>query len=289
MSPSSALIDDGEKTTVRSGNAKLHNMQKVEAEHIAYAFIQWQARYGISSRDKWSESDGKYSYHDAYYHTIKAIREAPDPDWAKSLLEWWNNAVFTNKKGVLDFNLSENEDEEDDYALMKKQFAMRTIKGWAETNKTPLELDSETSMMDATTTTSTSRREPSSPATTPPPEDLIVSPAARPIPRPHPIKPTTQHASSSSGAHVPPAPTPSPARVSAPTNHSPKPASVATVPHTVVSKKRPSAELLVDSDSPLTDAESEVAPSPAKHPKQGKRAKAGESNKSAGKKRKGRK
>ncbi|KIK32433.1 hypothetical protein CY34DRAFT_154688, partial [Suillus luteus UH-Slu-Lm8-n1] len=31
-SPSSALIDDGEKTTVRSGNAKLHNMQKVEAE-----------------------------------------------------------------------------------------------------------------------------------------------------------------------------------------------------------------------------------------------------------------
>jgi hypothetical protein len=79
-------------------------MQKVEAEHIAYAFVQvrflifystldlmyWQAHYGISSRDKWSENDGKYSYRDAYYRTIKAIREAPDSDWAKSLLEWWN-------------------------------------------------------------------------------------------------------------------------------------------------------------------------------------------------------
>ncbi|KIK31526.1 hypothetical protein CY34DRAFT_103166, partial [Suillus luteus UH-Slu-Lm8-n1] len=87
-SPSSALINDGEKITVHSGSAKLHNMQKVKAEHIAYAFVQ--ARYGISSCDKWSKNDGKYSYRDAYYRTIKAIREAPDSNWAKSLLEWWN-------------------------------------------------------------------------------------------------------------------------------------------------------------------------------------------------------
>ncbi|KAG1831916.1 hypothetical protein F4604DRAFT_934190 [Suillus subluteus] len=261
-------------------------MQKVEAEHIAYAFIQ--ARYGISSRDKWSENDGKYSYRDAYYRTIKAIREAPNPDWAKSLLEWWNNAVFGNKKGILDFNLSEDEDEEDDYALMRKQFAMCTVKGPAEANKTPFEPDSETSMMDASTTASTSRREPSSPATTPPPEDLIVSPPARPVPRPRPIKPTTQLASSSSSAHVPSAPTLPSTRALTPTDHLPKPASVSTVSHTVVSKKRPSAEFLGDSDSPLTEAES-VAPSPAKRAKPGKWGKAGESSKSAGRKRKGRK
>ncbi|KAG1808896.1 uncharacterized protein BJ212DRAFT_1302796 [Suillus subaureus] len=87
-SPSSVLINDREKTTVCSGNTKLHNMQKVEVEHIAYAFVQ--ACYGISSWDKWSKNDGKYSYCDAYYHTIKAIHKAPDSNWAKSLLEWWN-------------------------------------------------------------------------------------------------------------------------------------------------------------------------------------------------------
>jgi len=39
-SPSSALIDDGELSVTRSGNAKLHGMYKVEAEHIAYALVQ---------------------------------------------------------------------------------------------------------------------------------------------------------------------------------------------------------------------------------------------------------
>jgi len=40
--------------------------------------------------------------------------------------------VFGSKKGIPDFDLSENEDEEDDYVLMKKQFAMRTMRGWVE-------------------------------------------------------------------------------------------------------------------------------------------------------------
>ncbi|KAG1794540.1 uncharacterized protein HD556DRAFT_1442729 [Suillus plorans] len=142
--------------------------------------------------------------------------------------------------------------------------------------------------MSASTTASTSRREPFLLASTPPPEDLIVSTPARPIPRPRPIKRTAQHVSSSSSAHVPSAPTPPPARALTPTDYLLKPASVSTVSQTVVPKRRPSAEFLADSDSPLTDAES-VAPSPVKRPKPGKRAKAGESSKSAGKKRKGRK
>ncbi|KAG1852230.1 hypothetical protein F4604DRAFT_1592124, partial [Suillus subluteus] len=39
-SPSSALTPDGEMNPVRGCNAKLHSMEKVEPEHIAYAFIQ---------------------------------------------------------------------------------------------------------------------------------------------------------------------------------------------------------------------------------------------------------
>ncbi|KAG1849025.1 hypothetical protein F4604DRAFT_1973369 [Suillus subluteus] len=273
-SPSSALIDDREKTTVRSGNTKLHNMQKVEVEHIAYAFIQ--ARYGISSCDKWSGNGGKYSYCNAILLHHQSYSRSTRPRLGKVP----NNAVFGNKKCVLDFNLSENKDKEDDYALMKKQFAMRTAKGRAEpgpVNARANKTHSETSMMDASTTASTSRREP---------EDLIVSPPARPVPRPRPVKPTIQCGSSSSSAHVPSALTLPPAQALTPTDHLPKPTSVSTVSHTVVSKKCPSAEFLGDSDSPLTEAES-VAPSPTKCPKPGKRAKAGESSKSAGEKHKG--
>ncbi|KAG1899642.1 uncharacterized protein F5891DRAFT_1189451 [Suillus fuscotomentosus] len=116
--------------------------------------------------------------------------------------------------------------------------------------------------MDASTTASTSTREPSSLPTTPP-EDSIVSPPASPIPRLRPIKRTTQHVSSSSSAHVPSALTLPPARALTPTDYLLKLASVSTMSLSVVSKKRPSAEFLADSDSPLTDAEL-VAPLPAK-------------------------
>ncbi|KAG2752025.1 hypothetical protein P692DRAFT_20871723 [Suillus brevipes Sb2] len=139
--------------------------------------------------------------------------------------------------------------------------------------------------MDTSTTAPMSRREPSSPATTPPPEDLIESPPTKPIPRPRPIKSSNQHTSSSSSPDVPPAP---PARALAPiTKHVPKLAETSKVSHTTTSKKHPSADLLDDSDSPLTDEES-VAPSPAKRSRKGKRAPA-VSSKSAGKKCKGRK
>ncbi|KIK35590.1 hypothetical protein CY34DRAFT_95817, partial [Suillus luteus UH-Slu-Lm8-n1] len=87
-SPSSALIPDGETNTIRGCNAKLHGMEKVEPEHIAYAFIQSQ--FSIAARDKWHETDGCYKYSEAYTRLIKAIREAPDRTWAESLLQWWN-------------------------------------------------------------------------------------------------------------------------------------------------------------------------------------------------------
>ncbi|KAG2065343.1 hypothetical protein BDR04DRAFT_1032999, partial [Suillus decipiens] len=69
--PSSVLVKDGEAITTRSGNAKLHNMLKVEAEHVAYTFVQ--CHFSISSRDKWQSTDGAYNYNDAYYRIIQAI------------------------------------------------------------------------------------------------------------------------------------------------------------------------------------------------------------------------
>ncbi|KAG1793808.1 hypothetical protein EV424DRAFT_1649225 [Suillus variegatus] len=110
-SPSSALIDNGELSVTCSGNAELHGMYKVEAKHIAYALVQ--SRFGISSRDKWQETDGNYSYRDAYYRTIKAIREPFDEAWAEELLEWWNKTVFGNKR------------DDEDLILMRKQSAKR--------------------------------------------------------------------------------------------------------------------------------------------------------------------
>ncbi|KAG1728048.1 uncharacterized protein EDB91DRAFT_1060800 [Suillus paluster] len=86
--PSSALVKDREAVTTCSGNAKLHNMTRVDAEHIAYTFVQ--ACMSISSRNNWQATDGNYNYHDTYYRIIKAIRDPFDQEWADSLLKWWN-------------------------------------------------------------------------------------------------------------------------------------------------------------------------------------------------------
>ncbi|KAG2130823.1 uncharacterized protein EDB93DRAFT_1108269 [Suillus bovinus] len=91
-SPSSALIPDGETSTVRTCNAKLHGMEKVEPEHIAYVFIQ--SRFGITARDKWQETDGYYK------------------------------AVFGNKNGLVVVDLREDDDD-DDLVVMKRQHELR--------------------------------------------------------------------------------------------------------------------------------------------------------------------
>ncbi|KAG2121684.1 hypothetical protein BD769DRAFT_1671308 [Suillus cothurnatus] len=121
-SPSSALTVDGEMNPVRGCNAKLHSMEKVEPEHIAYVFIQSQ--FGIASHDKWQETDGYYKYSEAYTHFIKAIQEAPDQTWAESLLQRWNRVVFGNKMGLIMIDLTE-EDQDNDLIVMQRQHKMR--------------------------------------------------------------------------------------------------------------------------------------------------------------------
>ncbi|KAG2337401.1 hypothetical protein BDR05DRAFT_848097, partial [Suillus weaverae] len=88
--PSTALGEDSCAT--HSCNASLHDMTTVQPEHIAYACIQ--ARFGISSKNKWAEVDGKFSYREFYQNIIDFLRECEDKDWVSSLLKWWNRYVI---------------------------------------------------------------------------------------------------------------------------------------------------------------------------------------------------
>ncbi|KAG2143968.1 hypothetical protein BD769DRAFT_1636738 [Suillus cothurnatus] len=259
-SPSSALIDDGELSVTRSGNAKLHGMYKVEAEHIAYALVQ--SRFGISSRDKWQETDGNYSYRDAYYRTIKAIREPFDEAWAEELLEWWNKAVFGNKRGVPLFDISDDDEDDDDLILMRKQSAKRAAAGTQVEVEPPFNPDISTVV-------------PSTPATSPPPKEEPTLPQQKSVPKPRPVKPAEQLACKTLSS--------TPALASVP----PPNADVLAASDKV--KKRKSEELEVDGDgdSSLSEVES-VSNSPVV-PKRGKKGQKKTATAAATKKRKGRK
>ncbi|KAG2144820.1 hypothetical protein BD769DRAFT_1347572, partial [Suillus cothurnatus] len=103
-SPSSAL-SAGASNGTRPCNAKIHGMSVVEAEHIAYAAVQvrfslsymfsflvstCQARFGISSLDKWKDKDGLFHYSNFYYRITRLIRERRDGEWVDSLLAYFN-------------------------------------------------------------------------------------------------------------------------------------------------------------------------------------------------------
>ncbi|KAG2738402.1 hypothetical protein P692DRAFT_201687204, partial [Suillus brevipes Sb2] len=88
--PSTALGQDSRAT--RTCNAALHNMTTVEAEHIAYACIQ--ARFGISTQNKWSDIDRNFKYPEFYHNIINFIRDCGDTDWVGQLKKWWNMYVF---------------------------------------------------------------------------------------------------------------------------------------------------------------------------------------------------
>ncbi|KAH0828885.1 hypothetical protein J3R83DRAFT_2279, partial [Lanmaoa asiatica] len=81
---------------VCAGNAKIHCMQQVEAEHIAYAAIQ--AQFIILSAKKWNDQDGLFNYPDYYYRIIYLIREMKDRKWADELLSYYNEYVVDQLK-----------------------------------------------------------------------------------------------------------------------------------------------------------------------------------------------
>ncbi|KAG9312315.1 hypothetical protein JVU11DRAFT_7629 [Chiua virens] len=72
----------------RASNAELLDIQRVVAGNIAYACVQ--AHFGISSRQRWGESDGNFNYCDFYYSIIEDIEEAVDDEWREELFEYYN-------------------------------------------------------------------------------------------------------------------------------------------------------------------------------------------------------
>ncbi|KAG1732623.1 uncharacterized protein EDB91DRAFT_1251671 [Suillus paluster] len=127
--PSSAFGGD-DFHVPNSCNVSLHGMTSIEAENIAYAAVV--ARSAISSRDKWSVDDGTYSYRKAYYRTIDIICNPPDEVWAKAIIQHYNLKLFKDKggrgAGLLNSATSDagEDDEDDDIAVMCKQFALQS-------------------------------------------------------------------------------------------------------------------------------------------------------------------
>ncbi|KAG0696583.1 hypothetical protein DFH29DRAFT_879255 [Suillus ampliporus] len=108
--PSSALAGDNFHVS-NSCNAIIHGMMMVEAENIAYAAVQ--ARSAITSHDKWTTEDNKA--------------------WATAILQHYNLKLFKDKAGcaaALSTSATSDardlDEDEDDGALMRKQFALRS-------------------------------------------------------------------------------------------------------------------------------------------------------------------
>ncbi|KAG2115642.1 hypothetical protein BD769DRAFT_1391142 [Suillus cothurnatus] len=77
-------------------NATLHAMTTVEPPHIVYGCVQ--VRFGISSRNTWTEEDGDFNYHNFYCYIIELIDDLPDND-KERLLKGWNLKLFKNENG----------------------------------------------------------------------------------------------------------------------------------------------------------------------------------------------
>ncbi|KAH0826081.1 hypothetical protein J3R83DRAFT_5823 [Lanmaoa asiatica] len=72
-------------------------MTKVEAAHIAYAGVL--ARFGISSKNRWSQKDGSFDYRIFFYVLLQEIEKCHDTEWVTSLLDHYNLILFKDVNG----------------------------------------------------------------------------------------------------------------------------------------------------------------------------------------------
>ncbi|KAG1732695.1 uncharacterized protein EDB91DRAFT_1251737 [Suillus paluster] len=122
-SPSSAL-KAGVSSGTRACNAKLHGMKEVGAEHITYAAVQ--ARFAISSLEKWKDHDGLFYYTNFYTRIVNLIRGRKDEGWVNSLLGHYNEKLFGNENGAKPCHSPNIECSEDnDMIAMERQLAAR--------------------------------------------------------------------------------------------------------------------------------------------------------------------
>ena len=52
--------------------------------------VLFQARFGISSREKWKQHDGNFDYADFYYRIVNFLTSKADVKWCKSLYSYLN-------------------------------------------------------------------------------------------------------------------------------------------------------------------------------------------------------
>ncbi|KAG1718725.1 uncharacterized protein EDB91DRAFT_1258319 [Suillus paluster] len=115
-SPSSAL-KAGVSSGTRACNAKLHGMKEVGGEHIIYIL---QARFAISSLEKWKDHDGLFYYTNFYTRIVNLIRGRKDEGWVNSLLGHYNE-VF----------------RDDDMIAMERQLAARAASRSSDKSSAP--------------------------------------------------------------------------------------------------------------------------------------------------------
>ncbi|KAF8443775.1 hypothetical protein L210DRAFT_933242 [Boletus edulis BED1] len=124
-SPSSALHERAKGA--RSGNAKIHKMKTIKPEHVTYTAMQ--ARFMISSAEKWSNQDGLFNYTEYYYRIIRLLHETKNRAWVDSLIEYYNEKIFRNLKGLMSTNAAITADDDDDDLLeMEHQFEEHDLK-----------------------------------------------------------------------------------------------------------------------------------------------------------------
>ncbi|KIJ11126.1 hypothetical protein PAXINDRAFT_157414 [Paxillus involutus ATCC 200175] len=93
--PSTSLGEDPRGT--HTCNADLHDMDNVEAAHLAYSCVQ--ARFGISAKNRWGETDGPFSYRLFYYTIMEEIEDCVDLEWKDDLLKHYNMLLFKDENG----------------------------------------------------------------------------------------------------------------------------------------------------------------------------------------------
>lgn len=97
-------------------------MKEVGAEHIAYAAVQ--ARFAISSLEKWKDHDGLFYYTNFYTRIVNLIRGRKDEGWVDSLLGYYNEKLFGNENGARPIHsVNAKCSEDDDMIAMEQQLA----------------------------------------------------------------------------------------------------------------------------------------------------------------------
>ncbi len=56
---------------------------------LSYSLMP-QTRHLLSEKDEWSVKDGDFDLEDFFLRIVAVFESAPDSDWVKSTLEWWN-------------------------------------------------------------------------------------------------------------------------------------------------------------------------------------------------------